>query len=151
MHQFAAPAAIVAAAVADGQSSVSIHLTFPPAFGYEHLGQLLHRSPASLQAAFSRKPASLPPAHRPLGTKQPLWLLTEVLAWLADQPGKVPARIPVEALAARKNGPGARTKAERIALGKLASASTAAAEPSKPGRKPNQAKVLPKLQGDSHG
>lgn len=112
----AEPVAIVAAAVADGQSPVSIHLTFPPAFGYEHLGQLLHRSPVSLQADFSRKPASLPPAHRPPGTKQPIWLLTEVLVWLANQPAKVPALAPVKALKAleAKRGPGASTKAERV-------------------------------------
>lgn len=116
----AGPVAIVAAAVADGQSPVSIHLTFPPAFGYEQLGQLLHRSPVSLQADFSRKPASLPPAHRPPGTKQPIWLLTEVLAWLANQPAKLPARVPVEALAA-KRGRGAPTKAERVKRGLSAS------------------------------
>lgn len=116
----AASASIVAAAITDGQSSVSFHLTFPPAFGYEHLGQLLHRSPMSLQADFSRKPASLPPAHRPPGTKQPIWLLTEVLAWLASQPAKLPARVPVEALKAKKKGPGARTKAERIKLARAA-------------------------------
>lgn len=119
----AVPVAIVAAAVADGQSPVSIHLTFPPAFGYEHLGQLLHRSPVSLQADFSRKPASLPPAHRPPGTKQPIWLLTEVLTWLANQPAKVPASAPVKALEAleAKRGPGAPTKAERVKRGLSAS------------------------------
>jgi hypothetical protein len=103
-----------AAARDHGQSTVAIHLSFPPILGYGELAQLLKRTPASLQADFSRKRASLPPAYLPQGTKQPLWILTEVIAWLAKQPAKTPSRTPIEALSARTRR-GAPTKADRIA------------------------------------
>ena len=65
-----------------------IQIACPPAFGYAELSQLLGRSPATLQADFSRNPGSLPPAHKPPHTKNPVWLLAEVLAWLQAQPAK---------------------------------------------------------------
>lgn len=57
---------------------------FPPAFGYDHLSILLGRTVASLQRDRYRKPNTLPPACTPPGTKVPRWLLTDVLAWLAQ-------------------------------------------------------------------
>ena len=92
--------------------SAVITVDFPPAFGYDHLSLLLGRSVASLQADRSRKPTTLPPACTPPGTKSPRWLLTDVLAWLAQhreakarqqrQAGKVGRRTKSEEIAARR-------------------------------------------------
>lgn len=57
---------------------------FPPAFGYDRLSVLLGRTVASLQRDRHRKPHTLPPACTPPGTKAPRWLLSDVLAWLAE-------------------------------------------------------------------
>lgn len=65
-----------------GESAIKVD--FPPAFGYDHLSILLGRSVASLQRDRHRKPHTLPPACTPPGTKVPRWLLTDVLAWLAQ-------------------------------------------------------------------
>lgn len=82
---------------------------FPPSFSYDGLSVLLNRSPASLQADRCRKPHSLPPACQPPGCKSPVWLLADVLAWLA-QHREAQALVPVS----KKRG--APTKAERVAL-----------------------------------
>ena len=58
--------------------------TLPPVIGYALLSSLLGRTVGTLQADRCRNPASLPPACTPPGTKQPLWLLSDVLAWLAE-------------------------------------------------------------------
>jgi hypothetical protein len=70
-----APAGLVASA-----SSTQ----FPPIIGYALLSTLLNRSVGTLQADRCRKPESLPPACTPPGTRQPLWLLEDVLAWLSE-------------------------------------------------------------------
>ena len=58
--------------------------TFPPILGYALLSALLGRTVGTLQADRCRKPDSLPPACTPPNTRQPLWLLADVLAWLAE-------------------------------------------------------------------
>ena len=57
---------------------------FPPVFGYVLLSVLLSRTVGTLQADRCRKPESLPPACTPPGTRQPLWRLDDVLAWLEE-------------------------------------------------------------------
>ncbi len=57
---------------------------FPPVFGYMLLSVLLNRTVGTLQADRCRKPESLPPACTPPGTRQPLWRLEDVLAWLEE-------------------------------------------------------------------
>ena len=57
---------------------------FPPSFGYEGLSLLLCRTVGTLQSDRCRKPESLPPASTPPGTRQPLWLLSDVLQWLSE-------------------------------------------------------------------
>lgn len=57
-------------------------INFPPIFGYDGLSQLLGRTRETLQADRCRKPHTLPPPCSPPGTKQPLWLLEDVISWL---------------------------------------------------------------------
>lgn len=57
---------------------------FPPVFGYGLLSLLLGRTVGTLQADRCRRPESLPPACTPPHTRQPLWLLVDVLDWLAQ-------------------------------------------------------------------
>ena len=61
-----------------------LQLQFPPVIGYVLLSVLLNRTIGTLQADRCRKPESLPPACTPPGTRQPLWLLEDVLAWLEE-------------------------------------------------------------------
>ena len=83
-------------------------LPFPPVIGYAQLSVLLGRTVGSLQADRCRKPESLPPACTPPGTRQPLWLLSDVLAWLEEhreapaprRPGRPPKTRHLRAAAA---------------------------------------------------
>lgn len=67
---------------------------FPPAFGAEGLAHLLDKSVAAILADRSRAPHKLPPACLPPGTQKPIWLLADVVDWLAknrEQPkGELP-------------------------------------------------------------
>lgn len=56
---------------------------FPPSFSYDGLSVLVNRSIPSLQADMCRKPWTLPPACKIPGTKSPIWLLKDVLDWIA--------------------------------------------------------------------
>lgn len=79
---------------------------WPPVIGYEHLAELLGRTIGTLQADRCRKPGSLPPACTPPGTRQPRWLLVDVLAWLAEHreaPAKNPPGRPPKAKRRRAN------------------------------------------------
>lgn len=58
--------------------------SFPPAFGYEGLSILLGRDVATLQNDKVRSPEKLPPACTPPGTRNPRWILTDVLEWLSS-------------------------------------------------------------------
>lgn len=55
----------------------------PPIFGVSTLSCLIEKAPASIIADRSRAPWRVPPACTPPGAKQPLWLLADVIAWLA--------------------------------------------------------------------
>lgn len=114
-------ASLAPSAALDLESPVScgqwpqIQSSTPAVFSYGGLSELLGRSPLSLQADFSRKPLSLPPAHLPPGTKNPLWILPEVLQWLAAQPAKTLRPAPAALAVAQARRRGRPTKAEQIA------------------------------------
>lgn len=91
--------------------STAFTVDFLPAFGYDGLSVLLGRSVATLQADRCRKPDTLPPACTPPGTKAPRWLLTDVLAWLA-QHREPKVRLRKQQSEKRRGRP---TKAEEIA------------------------------------
>lgn len=102
----------------------SLKVDFPPAFGYDHLSLLLGRSVPTLQMDRFRKPWTLPPACTPPGTKSPRWLLTDVLAWLAqhrEAKAKNQQQPQVE-----KKKVGAPTKAKRVAARRASVLATAA-------------------------
>lgn len=99
----------------------AIKVDFPPVFGYDHLSLLLGRSVATLQMDRFRKPWSLPPACTPPGTKSPRWLLTDVLAWLAQH--REPRANNRQQPKAEKQKVGAPTKAKRVAARRAAEAS----------------------------
>lgn len=68
--------------------------SFPPAFGVDQLADLLDKTPAAILADRSRAPHRVPPACLPYGTQKPVWLLADVVAWLAEhreQPTAPPA------------------------------------------------------------
>lgn len=70
--------------VASNHAALGDNLTnFPPSFSYDGLSVLLGRSIPSLQSDLSRKPWALPPFCKIPGTKAPIWLLRDVLDWLA--------------------------------------------------------------------
>lgn len=73
----------------------------PPVIGVAELSQLLRKSPGAIFADRTRAPHLLPPSCEPTGSKQPLWLLEDVLDWLrgfrrpaarAPEPEPMPAR-----------------------------------------------------------
>jgi len=72
------------------------------------LARLLHRSRASILSDRTRAPKRVPPAHVPPGTRQPIWLLDEVLDWLRSSPSRRQA-------SQTPRRPGRPTKAEERA------------------------------------
>ena len=80
--------------VAGTSTSTHAPAPYPPVLGYAQLSILLGRTVGTLQADRCRKPESLPPACTPPGTRQPLWLLSDVLAWLAEHREAPPRRRP---------------------------------------------------------
>jgi hypothetical protein len=104
----------------DPAGEPAIKVDFPPAFGYDHLSLLLGRSVASLQADRCRKPTTLPPACTPPGTKSPRWLLTDVLAWLAQhREMRGGNRVAGGSMPARAGRP---TKSQQVAARRVAEA-----------------------------
>jgi len=78
----------------DPMPSPSVVLYFPPVVGYAGLAELLCKSVATLQVDRSRG-SPLPPACTPPGTRQPLWLTSDVIAWLQqfrDEPAGEPPK-----------------------------------------------------------
>lgn len=89
----------------------------PPSFGYNYLSILLGKSVASLQSDRCRRPWALPPAGSIPGSKSPVWLLSDVLAWLAAhrEPAvqRPSAPDPVEPEPPRRGRPTKREQIER--------------------------------------
>ena len=81
----------------------------PPVLGISELSILLKKSPAVILADRCRAPHRVPPSCEPPGTRQPLWLLEDVLNWLR-QYQKQPAPQPAPA---RRGRPTKREQLER--------------------------------------
>ena len=79
-HTFTAPASVVA----DSAVASVIQSNWPPVLGVESLSQLILQSTPTILANRSRAPWKLPPSCTPTSTRQPLWLLTDVLVWIAS-------------------------------------------------------------------
>lgn len=87
---------------------------FPPAFGADKLAQLILRDVATIFADRSRAPHKLPPACHVPGTQKPVWLLTDVLVWLASY-REPTASVPPQRVAKPKaTNSGRPTKAEQV-------------------------------------
>lgn len=69
-----------------------ILLNFPPSFGADILSVLIGLSVAAIHTYRSRARHKIPPACSPPGTRNPIWLLTDVLAWLASH--REPVAVP---------------------------------------------------------
>lgn len=85
---------------------------FSPVLGLDGLSVLLQKAPASILADRCRAPHRLPPACTPPGSKQPLWLTADVLAWLSGF-REAPCVLPETAPARR--GPGRPRKVDQVA------------------------------------
>lgn len=94
---------------------------FPPAFQADVLSLILGKSVAAILADRSRAPHRLPPACSPPGTRRPTWLLSDVLAWLAEHreaPVATPVRAPAKPPVAPRRS-GRPTKIEQTEAKKL--------------------------------
>lgn len=95
--------------------------SFPPAFQADVLSLILGKSVAAILADRSRAPHRLPPACSPPGTRRPTWLLSDVLAWLAEHreaPTSAPERAPAKPPVAPRRS-GRPTKVEQTEAKKL--------------------------------
>lgn len=92
---------------------------FPPAFGAEKLSQLILRDVATIFADRSRAPHKLPPACHVPGTQKPVWLLCDVLAWLASYREPVASVSPQPVVKPKANNLGRPTKAEQLEAKRL--------------------------------
>lgn len=90
---------------------VQVVFNYPPVVGYQGLAQLMGRSVQTLQADRCRNPDSVPPASIPPGCRTPLWLVSDILAYIQHHK----ARVGVRTTHKRTSGRGASTKAERLA------------------------------------
>jgi hypothetical protein len=50
--------------------------------GIPELAAMIRRAPTTIKTDLSRKPESLPPRLRMPGHSKPLWLKSDVIAWL---------------------------------------------------------------------
>lgn len=85
-----------------------MQIHFPPIIGIEELSLLLKRCEAVIRKdrSNSERKHTLPGAFKPVGTKNPLWITEDVIAWLREHPEENTQ--PVKRM-------GAPTKVERIA------------------------------------
>lgn len=68
----------------NSNASISDLGGYPPVIEADVLGKLLGKSVLSIRSDRCRAPHRLPPACTPPDTKTPLWILSDVLAWLAQ-------------------------------------------------------------------
>lgn len=80
---------------------------FLPIIGIDELSLLLKRGKEQIKKDRSNpeRKHTLPPAFKPDGTKNPLWVTEDVISWLREHPEDLP--VPVKKT-------GAPTKLERI-------------------------------------
>lgn len=99
----------------------------PPIIDAEILGSLLKKTPGTIYVYRNTAPHRLPPACTPPGTRTPLWLLADVLEWLAEfRAAPAPAPNPLKKEVAEEVRPatskprrGASTMAERTEAKRL--------------------------------
>lgn len=84
------------------------NINFLPIIGIEELSVLLKRSKEVIKRdrCDPVRKYTLPHAYRPEGTKNPLWVTEDVIAWLREHPE--------EPTSSAKKKLGAPTKAQRI-------------------------------------
>lgn len=92
---------------------------FPPAFGAEKLSQLILRDVATIFADRSRAPHRLPPACHVPGTRKPVWLLSDVLVWLASHREPTASEAPQPVAKLKVTNSGRPTKAEQLEAKRL--------------------------------
>lgn len=115
--KFAALSAAAPSAASGGEDryyyppAVQVVFNFPPVVGYQGLAELMGRSVQTLQSDRCRNPDSVPPASTPPGSRTPLWVVSDVIAWIQQHK----ARVGVLKPHTRVSGRGASTKAERLA------------------------------------
>lgn len=101
-----------------------------PTVDFAGLAALLHISRSTIVTLHSRARHRLPPACRVPGSREPVWIVTDVLAWLRRHPegdGATAATdVQTPERAPQKRRPGRPTKAEQIAAHKAAAANAAA-------------------------
>jgi hypothetical protein len=77
------------------------------------LAALLHRRRSTILTDRSRNPDRVPPSCTPPGARYPLWIRTDVLAWLRRNPDP-PRHRPHSGNPSRPRHPGRPTKAETV-------------------------------------
>lgn len=82
---------------------------FGPILDVDGLAQLLHRDRSTILADRCRAPERVPPAHKIRGTKEPLWLVDEVLDWLRAHPD-----LRADAKPVAHRSPGRPRKADQV-------------------------------------
>lgn len=95
----------------DEQLPMASAFRFPPVVGVDELAILLKKSAATILADRSRAPHLLPPDSTPPGSRQPLWLLADVLTWLTQFRSPTVTQPRSIGNSQRRGAP---TKAERI-------------------------------------
>ncbi len=91
-------------------SATPIH--FPPVIGVSELSLLLGKTPMAILADRCRAPHRVPPSCEPPGSRQPLWILEDVIAWLRGHQRPV---TPVPSPPPRRGRPTKREQLERQA------------------------------------
>lgn len=101
-----------------------------PTAGFDGLAELLHVSRSTIVTLHSRARHRLPPACRVPGSREPVWIISDVLAWLRQHPegdsSTDATDVQTPELAPAKRRPGRPTKAQQVAARKAAAATATA-------------------------
>lgn len=89
----------------------------PLTVGIDGLAELLGYTHSSIKSIRVRQPNRLPPACVPPGSRQPRWIVADVIAWLREHRERDAASEPI---AAPKPHAGRPSKAQQIAKRQLA-------------------------------
>lgn len=95
----------------------------PATVGFDGLADLLHINRATVVTLHSRARDRLPPAFKAPGSREPLWIVGDVLAWLRRHP-ESSTQTDVQTAEPKqvKRRPGRPTKSEQVAARKAAAA-----------------------------
>lgn len=100
----------------------------PLTVGIDGLAELLGYTHSSIKSIRVRQPNRLPPACVPPGSRQPRWIVADVIAWLrAHREPACAAANEGESPVAPKSHAGRPSKAEQIAKRQLAAAAAGGA------------------------